>query len=393
MPTYSLVIIIVIASIMLFFIGGSIAQRIVSKNVFGKRADGSLSIYYALPSDYPNLDVKMTSMNDNLMVKGTVSSPEMAEDVISIVKRFVDEAKIINKLSIETATQVMLKVKIAEVKRSVTKSMGINWRAMSSPGGNSAGLIGMVAGSTTEAFPKSTNDPLTGVLDTVLTQKSISGGKWFVSAGINNISALIDAAATESLATILAEPNLVALSGKEAKFKSGGQKGYSVVTSNSANTEFKDWGTILEFTPVVLSEDRINVKVKAEVSSVDAQEDKSAAPSLSTKNVETVVELGSGQSIVLAGLLQKERTISSNETPFLADIPLIGSLFKNSNPSLSETELVIIVTPYIVKPSSKKLKTPVDMIPKLLSPFKAITRRSFTSTNSNKADSAGFSIK
>ncbi len=346
----------------------------------------------AIEEVYPNLDIKMTSMKDNVIVKGTVASPEMAEDVMAIVGKFIEESKVINKLSIETATQVMLKVKIAEVKRSVTKSLGINWRALSLPGGNSGGLIGMVTGAKDMAFTKSTETPLTGVMDSIL-QKGIGGGRWFVSAGMNNISALIDAAATESLATILAEPNLVALSGKEAKFKSGGQKGYSVVTSNSANTEFKDWGTILEFTPVVLSEDRINIKVKAEVSSVDAQEDKSAAPSLSTKNVETVVELGSGQSIILAGLLQKSANTGTTETPFLADIPLIGSLFRNSNVDSSESELVIIVTPYIVKPSSKKLKTPIDSVPKLLSPFKAITKRRFNSVNSRGADSAGFSLR
>ena len=136
-----------------------------------------------------------------------------------------------------------------------------------------------------------------------------------------------------------------------------------------------------------------NVKVKTEVSSIGKKKDDDSAPELDTKNVETVVELGSGQSMVLAGLLQKTQKQTSIETPFLADIPLIGSFFKDASPELDERELVIVVTPYIVKPSSKKLKTPVDMIPKMLSPLKSITKRRFTSVDNKSADSAGFSIK
>ena len=347
----------------------------------------------AIEEVYPNLDIKMTSMKDNVIVKGTVASPEMAEDVMNIVGKFIEESKVINKLSIETATQVLLKVKIAEVSRKVTKSLGINWRTLASSGdAGSSGLIGMSAGKaglgTTE---KITSDNFLTTAFNMLNGPS--GGKWVVSAGINNLSALIDAAATETFASILAEPNLVALSGKSATFKSGGQYGYIVNqgTGDTKTTEFKDWGTSLEFTPVVLSEDRINIKVKTEVSSIG--EKTGDAPSLDSKNVETVVELGSGQSIVLAGLLQKQQNTNTTETPLLADIPLIGSLFRSSNPTVDERELVIIVTPYIVKPSSKKLKTPVEMIPKLLSPFKALTGRGFHSVNNKGADSAGFSIK
>lgn len=348
----------------------------------------------AIEEVYPNASIEMASMKDNIMVKGTVASPEMAEDIINIVGRFVEESKVINKLSIETATQVLLKVKIAEVSRKVTKSLGINWRTLASSGDSgSSGLIGMSAGEVGLGTTKvdSTNF-LTQAFSMI---SSPSGGQWIVSAGMNNLSALIDAAATETFASILAEPNLVALSGKSATFKSGGQYGYEVTQGDSSSnktTEFKDWGTSLEFTPIVLSEDRINIKVKTEVSSL-GEKSKTGIPSLDSKNVETVVELGSGQSIVLAGLLQKSNKQDTTETPLLADIPLIGSLFKSASPEVEERELVIIVTPYIVKPSSKKLKTPVDSVPKLLSPFKAITKRGFHSVNKGRVDSAGFSLK
>jgi pilus assembly protein CpaC len=331
----------------------------------------------------PDLELDFVSINDQLMVKGEVPSPEMARDVIDIVGRFVKSSDaIINKLTIATATQVMLKVKIAEVKRTVSKSLGVSWRALTS---NSGALIGM-------STYKASNLPA-GALSGDKLPGNSEGGEWVVSAGLNNLAALIDATASENLSTILAEPNLVALSGQKAEFKSGGTKFVtSTGTNGSGTTEDKPWGTILEFTPVVLSEDRINIDVKAEVSSVE-QDAAQKASGLTSKTVKTVVELGSGQSMILAGLLQKDQSEKTIETPFLADIPLIGSFFKSASPEKNETELVIVVTPYIVKPSSKKLKTPVDTVPKMLSPLKSITKRRFTSVDNKSADSAGFSIK
>lgn len=366
-------------------------------------ADYSVTVTYplkdikgAIAKIFPDLEIELVSIDNNLILKGNIASPEMAQDVLDIVGKFVDPSKIINKMTIETATQVMLKVKVAEVTRDITKSLGINWRALSVSGASS-GLVGMAAGSSTAALPEFMADA-----DAIkssffesegLLTNSIGGGRWIVSAGVNNLSALIDALATESFATVLAEPNLVALSGKSATFKSGGEQGYTVTQTNSDSktTEFKDWGTSVEFTPVVLSEDRINIKVKAEVSTLTGQND-DGSPNLTKKNVETVVELGSGQSLALAGLLQTNRNTSSTETPFFADLPLIGSLFRSSAVSSKEIELVIIVTPYIVKPSSNKLKTPTDMVPKMLSPLKSITKRRFHEIG-KEADSAGFSLK
>ncbi len=343
----------------------------------------------AISEIFPDLELDFVSINDQLMIKGEVPSPEIAQDVMDIVGRFVQSASIINKLTIATATQVMLKVKIAEVKRDVAKSLGVSWRALTS---NSGALIGMSTYNTA-GLPEYGEGAGTLFGDDELLTTNLSGGRWIVSSGLNSLAALIDATASEKLSTILAEPNLVALSGKKAEFKSGGTKFVkSTGTNGSGTTEDKPWGTILKFTPVVLSEDRINIDVEAEVSSVE-QDAAQEASGLTSKTVKTVVELGSGQSIILAGLLQKEQETKTIETPFLADIPLIGSFFKSASPTKAETELVIVVTPYIVKPSSKKLKTPVDTVPKVLSPLKSITKRRFTSVNNKSADSAGFSIK
>jgi len=348
----------------------------------------------AIAKIFPDLELDLVSIDNNLILKGDVESPEMAQDVLNIVERFIDKGKIINKMTIETATQVLLKVKIAEVTRDITKSIGVDWRTLSAPGGGSAGLIGMAVGNST-SLPEFSSDVAKDVLDNTLTVNT-DGGKWIVAAGVNNLAALIDAAAKEAFATILAEPNLVALSGQSATFKSGGEYGYTVNQGDSSSnktTEFKNWGTSLEFTPVVLSEDRINIKVKTEVSALSQKSgDEEGPPNLSNKTVETVVELGSGQSIVLAGLLQRQSSSNSTETPFLAEIPLIGSLFRSASIDTKEQELVIIVTPYIVKPSSKQLKTPTDMVPKILSPLNSITKRRFNRLG-KEADSAGFSLK
>ncbi|MBO4405242.1 MAG: pilus assembly protein N-terminal domain-containing protein [Alphaproteobacteria bacterium] len=343
----------------------------------------------AIAKIFPDLELDLVSIDNNLILKGSVASPEMAQDVLDIVGRFVDQGKIINKMSIETATQVMLKVKVAEVTRDVTKSLGINWRALSASG-PSAGLVGVATGNTS-GLPEFSSDAAADVLDNVLNADMQGGGKWIVSAGINNLSALIDALASESFATILAEPTLVALSGQEAKIDSGGEQGYVIYENNTSSTKFKDWGTAVTFTPKVLSEDRINIKVSSKVSSISGQ-NPDGSPNTVKKEVNTVVELGSGQSFAIAGILQVNRSIKTTETPFLADLPLIGSLFRSSNVSSVERELVIIVTPYIVKPSSKKLKAPSDMVPKMLSPLKSIINRRFHQLG-QEADSAGFSLK
>ncbi len=349
----------------------------------------------AIAKIFPDVEVELDSVEDNLIIHGKVPSPEAASGIKDIISRFVKTEKIINKLSIETATQVMLKVKVAEVSRKLTKSLGVNWRALSIGNGPDSALLGVSQG-TVSSFPEfsaTVDDIKTNLLaEEGLLATDLEGGRWVIAAGMNNLSAFIDALATESFAYVLAEPNLVALSGKSATFKSGGEYGYTVKQSgtDSNTTEFKDWGTSISFTPVVLSEDRISINVKAEVSTLKTTtEDK--PPELTTKNVETVVELGSGQSLALAGLLQTTKSTATKENPLFSGIPLLSALFRNSTISKDETELVIIVTPYIVKPISK-VKLPTDMIPKMVSPIESILERKFHKIVTHKQNT-GFSLK
>jgi pilus assembly protein CpaC len=350
----------------------------------------------AIKEMYPDTDVEIISIDDSIILKGRAPSPEIALDVQDITGRFVNNAKIINKLSIQTATQVMLKVKIAEVSRTIAKNLGINWRALSS-GKDVTGMhFGFTSGNASSfpAFTSSTAE-LSGVLSAQngVLGSDLPGGRWLAHiGGGNGLSALIEALASESFASVLAEPTLIAISGKTATFKAGGEEGYRVKQTGGdvTTTEFKQWGTSIEFTPIVMSEDRINIRVKPIVSTV-SHENHDDVPSLTTKEAETTVELGSGQSLAIAGLLQSTKNSNAAETPFLADIPIIGSLFRSSQINSTEKELIIVVTPYIVKPSSKPLKAPTDMVPRMYSPLESVLARRFH-RGIKKSHSAGFSI-
>jgi pilus assembly protein CpaC len=349
----------------------------------------------AVMETHPDTHIEILSVDNSIVLRGKVPSPEAAASVLDIVGRFVKSEKIINKLSIETATQVMLKVKIAEVSRILSKKLGINWKALSHGKDVTGMSYGFISGDAS-VFPAFTTDVT--ALKTAVDSKSMAGevpgGRWLIhGGGANGLSALIEALANESFASILAEPTLVALSGKTATFNAGGEESYVVkqTGSDSNTTEFKSWGTAIEFTPIVMAEDRINITVKPTVSTIGAK-NADGVPSLTTKEASTTVELGSGQSLVIAGLLQTTKSSASVEAPFLSDLPLFGSLFRNSVVDISEKELVIIITPYIVKPSSKQLKAPNDMIPIMYSPLESVLTRKFHK-NIKHVGSAGFSVK
>ena len=349
---------------------------------------------------YPDSKVEILPLGDSVILKGRVPSPEVAADIQGVVEKFVDSGKIINKLNIETSTQVMIKVKIAEVTRGVTKSLGVNWRAFSGAHSVNGMHYGFASGAAVSGFPDymtdSLADQISPLINDGIIKKEITGGRWFLHNGgeRNQLTGLIDALASESFATVLAEPTLVTVSGKKATFKSGGEKGYTVKqeTNDTNTTEFKEWGTSIEFTPIVLSEDRISITVSPKVSTI-AYDAGQTTPSLISKEASTTVELGSGQSLAIAGLIQKNVTTSGNATPFLSDLPLVGTLFRNSDVTTDERELVIIITAYIVKPSSEELKGPTDMVPKILGPLDVILSKKFHSRAAKKIDNSGFSIK
>jgi pilus assembly protein CpaC len=287
---------------------------------------------------------------------------------------------LVNRLRVSSATQVSLRVRVAEVSREVTKLFGINWDAVFTPGDFVFGLAtgrDFLVGNTITRLESGSG--LTG---------SILGG---YSNGSANVNALIDALERESLVTVLAEPNLTALSGETASFLAGGEFPIPVGRDNDEiEIEFKEFGVSLAFTPTVLGPDRISLRVRPEVSDLspngaiklgDLQ-----IPAISTRRAETTVELGSGQSFAIGGLLSNETRTNLEKLPGLGDLPVLGALFRSSEFRQSESELVIIVTPYLVRPTMpSRLRTPVDgFVP--ASDLERLIEARFTSRSAASAD-------
>lgn len=294
---------------------------------------------------HPDSGVRISSINGSLVVDGAVSSASEAENIRRLVAGFTgDEKTVINRLAITGPNQINLRVRVAEVTRGVDKQLGFNWSILGALGGLSLNL------ATTNSFAGTVTQ------HTLTTSKSFGG--W-------DFNAVIDALEQEGLVTVLAEPNLTALSGETASFLAGGEFPILVPDGNgNVAIEFKKFGVSLAFTPTLLGNDRINMHVRPEVSAISSTNaitlDTYSVPSLTTRRAETTVELGSGQSFAIAGLLQNNITHDISKFPGLGDIPVLGALFKSDRFQRDESELVIIITPYIVAPVSNKLAAPTD---------------------------------
>ncbi|MCZ6607214.1 MAG: type II and III secretion system protein family protein, partial [Alphaproteobacteria bacterium] len=302
----------------------------------------------------PRSDVEVTSIDDTLVIEGVVRSASIAEDVRRLAVRIAgDSEAVINRLGVDAPNQVNLRVRIAEVARGVDKQLGFNWQILGTLGGLSLGLA--------------TTNPFASAVSVVNSLGSLTQG---ASAAFNaegwDFNAVIDALEEEGLVTILAEPNLTALTGETASFLAGGEFPILVPDSSGRVTiEFKKFGVSLAFTPTVIGETRINLHVRPEVSQLSSKNSVTlnnfVVPSLTTRRAETTVELGSGQSFAIAGLLQNNVTHDIRKFPALGDIPVLGALFRSDRFQRDETELVIIVTPYIVRPASRmRLAAPTD---------------------------------
>lgn len=346
-----------------------------------------------LKKNYPDVMCNIESANNSIIVSGEAPSPKIANEILNLVTTFSktgeNKSDIINNMTIKTPTQVMLKVKIAEVKRSVSKSLGINWRTIS---GSGVFNIGMLSGKLNGPIVSLT-DPATFLKEQTNT---IGGGRYIMNYSKNNtnLSSILDTLAAENLASILAEPTLIALSGKTATFKSGGEKGYEVAAvggTGAGTTEFKEWGISVTFTPTVVDSNKIIIDVNPRVSSLDSEQ--SNTPSLRSREAQTTVELGDGQSLAIAGLMHKTKQNNTESDSLLGGLPLIGPLFKQTKVENEETELVIIVTAYIVKPSSNQMRSPTDCLPKMLSPISQNFTGKFYIPQKNKKYTQGTQLK
>lgn len=336
--------------------GAPIAQYavIVRPSAFGA-GEAAAAIARVLPDAAVHID----TMQNALVARGTVRTPEEADQVMRIVRGYLPpNAKAENQMTVLSATQVNLRVRIAEMSRNVVRALGVNWNAMADLG--KYAQIGLV-----------TSNPLVGI-PAGMVASTLGAGYNFTTPGhALNINAVIDALAQDQLVRVLAEPNLTAVSGQTASFLVGGEFPIPVAQQNNQVTiEFKKYGVSLAFVPTVAADGRITLKVRPEVSALSDQgavqlsagNSTIQVPALTVRRAETTVELGSGQSFAIAGLLQDTAKLTGTGLPGLGDIPVLGALFRSDSFQRNETELVIVVTPYLVRPNASpaEIRMPTD---------------------------------
>ncbi|GLR46256.1 hypothetical protein GCM10007880_67740 [Mesorhizobium amorphae] len=299
--------------------------------------------------DYP---IRVSYTPRGAVLSGTAPNAEVVDTAVRVTEQFLGAgAPIVNKIQVTGSLQVNLSVRVAEVSRSAMKKLGVNLSAFGQIGSFKVGLLsggknaGLDAGNSGNQAGIGFND------------------------GNINVSAVLDALATEHLASVLAEPNLTAMSGESASFLAGGEFPIPVVQNNGqASVEFRHFGVSLEFVPTVLSNNQINIRVKPEASELSSQGavqiNGISVPAIATRRADTVVELASGQSFAIGGLIRRNVNTDVSVFPWLGEVPILGALFRSTSFQKEESELVIIVTPYIVRPGSNpsQMSAPTDRI-------------------------------
>ena len=308
--------------------------------------------------------------NDAVVLTGTVSSASAVDRAVQIARTYAGgDEKVVNMLSVGASQQVMLEVRFSEVNRQAAKQIGLNH---SFTGNRTAGSIGNLAG---DSIIPTNNDRIPTIKLDGLSD-AFGVGTWAYKIGSLNLFSALDALERKGLVKTLAEPTLVALSGETASFLAGGEFPIPVVQNggggggngnNGITVEFKPFGVSLGFTPTVLSDGIINLVVEPEVSSIDPSASVSinglVVPGLLTRRAKTVVELRDGQSFAIAGLLRNDFQDTVRQLPILGSIPIIGSLFRSTGFQKQQTELVMIVTPRLVKPMrAEDVSLPTDRV-------------------------------
>lgn len=297
--------------------------------------------------------VRVTSAREGITVAGTVSGVTRMAQIVALAETYVplDKAgkpRLTNLLEVSGVHQVMLEVRVSEISRSLARNLGINFNTVSASGRQFG--LSLLGGLTSVPFGGSPTSPLqaSGNVNAILGFLG-NGASWTV---------FIDALKENGLLHVLAEPTLITLSGKSANFLAGGEFPIPVPQSgaglNTITIEYKSFGVGLNFTPTVLTDGRINMIVAPEVSELDFSTAVSfqgfVIPGITTRRVSTTVELGDGQSFAIAGLIREDVREDIKKFPLLGDVPILGPLFRSSSFTKNETELVVIVTPHLVKP-------------------------------------------
>ena len=322
----------------------------------------------------PGDEVSATVSNDSVVLQGMVRNAVDADRAVQIADTF-SPGKVVNLLSLGSAQQVMLDVRFAEVRRNALAQLGLNWSVLSDNGklqGNTGD------GTSTHPF----TDPTTGqVLGTQILRGSVADSFAIISRTFRafgaNFNVQLDALESKGAITTLAEPTLVALSGETANFLAGGEFPIPVAQGSGGtgttgggtaiSVQFKQFGVSLAFTPTVLADGVINLVVEPEVSSIDPSAsvviNGLSIPGLQTRRAKTTLEIRDGESFAMAGLIRKDFQDTVRQVPLLGSIPIIGTLFRSTGFQHQDSELVIIVTPHLVRPvPDGSLKLPTDRV-------------------------------
>ncbi|WP_052710448.1 type II and III secretion system protein family protein [Azospirillum thiophilum] len=310
-----------------------------------------------LLAQVPEAAIDVQGTGTGITLTGSVASPAAARHIVELAERYVGQGQtVVNRLSVAAAAQVNLRVRVAEVSRQITKELGFNFNGMFNVGSFAFGI----------ATGRSILDAAGNIVRATPPTSSL-GGSYRSNSGKVDVNAVVDALAEDGLITVLAEPNLTALSGETASFLSGGEFPIPVAQADRTTTiQFKKYGVSLDFVPTVLAGGQISMRVRPEVSELtDAGavvSDGIRIPGLNVRRAETTIELASGQSFAIAGLLQNNSSTMLDSVPGLGDVPVLGALFRSSRFKRNETELVIVVTPYLVRPVSaaNALSAPTD---------------------------------
>lgn len=339
----------------------------------------------------PEASISANTMNGFVLLTGTVQSPDDAAEAERLVQAFVGDAtKVLSRLRTATPLQVNLQVRIAEVNRSLVKEISGNLLTRDTDGPLGNGFLGGVFSgrspgtitdipAPTAVFPGSPiprpYNPVTGLpingttLGTNYQFNAPAGKRSLAGAGRLfglDLMASLDIGERSGLVATLAQPNLTAISGETADFLAGGEFPVPIPGNFASTTiEYRKYGVSLAYTPTVLSNGRISLRVRPEVSELSTEGaiemQGFQVPALTIRRAETTVELGSGESFMIAGLINNRSIGAIDKMPGLGDVPLLGMLFKSDSFRRGETELVIVVTPYLVQPvSANDIKLPTD---------------------------------
>lgn len=343
------------------------------------------SVDQMLRAAMPDANISITHVGQIAVMNGTVASPADSAQAEQLLRTMLNPGidanapgavlriTPVNRLKSATPLQVTLKVTIAEVSRTLIKEIGVNLLNRDVDGGSGNGFLFGVgqgnAGTITDK-PLGITNPATGLpfTSTQYTFANGAGTTLGFAGHVLGMDLLSTLKLNEQVGAVhtLAEPSLTALSGETASFLAGGE--FPIPTAsglNGTSVEFKQYGVSLAFTPTVLSDGRISMRVRPEVSELsDAgaiQLNGFSVPSLTTRRAETTVELGSGQSFMIGGLLRNTNGNSTDKAPLIGSLPIIGALFRSNSFKRNETELVIVVTPYLVRPvNASQIALPTD---------------------------------